>query len=238
MGLTLRDAGRDLALGSRCVGCGRAGIVLCLGCRRDLPRDARLAWPSPTPEGLVQPWAAGHYDGLLRAMVVDHKEHGTFALAAPLGELLARVVRAASGPGPVALVPVPSRRAVVRRRGHDPLLRVARHAAGRLRLEGADAVVRRLLVPVGSVRDQAGLDAEDRQANLAGSMRSPRRGSVDPARLVVVVDDVITTGSTVREAQRALEVAGHRVHAVAAVAATQRRWSNPSARLPGSTQAD
>lgn len=238
MGLTLRDAGRDLALGSRCVGCGRAGNVLCLGCRRDLPRDGRLAWPSPAPEGLVQPWAGGEYDGVLRALVVQHKEHGTFALAAPLGEVLARVVTAASGQEPVTLVPVPSRRAVVRRRGHDPLLRVARHAAGRLRLEGTDAVVRRLLVPVGSVRDQAGLDAEDRQANLAGSMRSSRSGRVDPGRSVVVVDDVITTGATLREAQRALELGAHRVHAVAAVAATRRRWSNPSGRLPGSTRAD
>jgi predicted amidophosphoribosyltransferase len=236
--LTLRDAGRDLALGSCCVGCGRAGNVLCLGCRRDLPRDGRLAWPSPTPEGLVQPWAGGEYDGLLRALVVQHKENGVFPLAVPLGEVLARVVTAASGHGPVTLVPVPSRRGVVRRRGHDPLLRVARHAAGRLRRQGTDAVVRRLLVPVGSVRDQAGLDAEDRQANLAGSMRCSQRGRVYQARSLVVVDDVITTGATLREAQRALELGGHRVHAVAVVAATRRRWSNPSGRLSGSTQAD
>lgn len=228
---SLPDAGRDLVLGSACVGCGAPGRVLCAACDAALPRHGHVAWPSPAPPGLALPCSAGAYDGLLKALVNQHKEHGVLALATPLGRVLADVVRdllaalATAGDGrPVLLVPVPSRRAVVRRRGHDPLLRTTRSAAVRLRRTGVDAGVRRLLVPAGRVRDQSTLSAEDRAANLAGSMtsRRPRRG--DTRAVVLVVDDVLTTGSTAREAQRALEKAGLRVEGVATVAAT-RRWT-------------
>jgi predicted amidophosphoribosyltransferase len=234
----VRDAGADLVLGSVCVGCAAPGRVLCRRCAARLPRHGRAAWPTPTPDGLATPYAAGAYDGLLKALVNEHKERGAFALAAPLGRVLCDVVddlvaalpsdgRVLQGrPAPVVLVPVPSRRAVVRRRGHDPLLRVAREAATRLRRRGHDATVRRLLVAAAKVEDQSTLGAIERAANLTGSMRC-RGGTCrrvpGPEALVVVIDDVLTTGATAREAQRALEFAGVRVAGVAVVAATVRR---------------
>jgi len=156
-------------------------------------------------------------------MVNQHKEHGVLALAAPLGRVLSDVVRdLLDTPAGVLLVPVPSRRAVVRRRGHDPLLRITRHAAVRLRRTGVDATVRRLLVPARLVLDQADLNATDRATNLQFSMRCRRPRPSDARASVVVVDDVLTTGSTAREAQRALEHAGLPVAGVATVAATRR----------------
>jgi predicted amidophosphoribosyltransferase len=225
---SLSDAGRDLLLGSACVGCARPGRVLCGPCAAPLPRRGRVSWPSPTPPGLALPFAGGAYDGLLKALVNAHKEHAVLALTTPLGRVLGDVVRdllAALGATgePVLLVPVPSRGAVVRRRGHDPMLRVTRAAAVRLRRTGVHAGARRLLVPAGRVRDQAGLDAGQRAANLAGSLRARRPRPPDRRGLVLVVDDVLTTGSTAREAQRALEAAGLPVSGVAAVAATRRR---------------
>jgi predicted amidophosphoribosyltransferase len=226
---SVRDAARDLLLGGACVGCGRPGRSLCPACTAGLPRHGRVAWPTPSPPGLALPLAAGPYDGLLKALVNAHKEEAVHALAAPLGRVLAEVVadllaQVAPGAGRVLLVPVPSRRSVVRRRGHDPLLRTTRQAAARLRACGTDARVGLLLAPAARVRDQALLDAAERAANLAGSMRAvrrPRRG--ESPYPVVVVDDVLTTGSTAREAQRALEAVGVAVAGVATVAATRRR---------------
>ena len=222
------DAWRDLLLGSACVGCGRPGRLLCAACAAGLPGCGRLAWPTPTPGGLAPPYAGGEYDGVLKALVNAHKEHAAFALARPLGLVLARVVATLAAGRPVCLVPVPSRPRVVRGRGHDPLLRTARRAATELRGTGGTASVVRLLSSARVVRDQATLGAEARAANLAGSMRcSPgaaaRLLSRHPGHLVVVVDDVLTTGSTAREAQRALEAAGLDVSGVATVAATRRR---------------
>jgi predicted amidophosphoribosyltransferase len=224
----LGDAARDLLLGTHCVGCAHPGRLLCRECADLLPTGAAVAWPSPTPPGLVAPFAAGDYDGTIRAMVLGHKERRLLALRRPLAELLAQAVAGPGVTGPLVLVPVPSRRASVRARGHDPTYSLTSGAAACLRAGGVDAVAWPLLRLLPGVVDQAGLDATERAANLAGSMACSvpalrrlarsRRGA-----RVIVCDDVLTTGATVREAQRALESVGLAVAAAAVVAATKRR---------------
>ena len=228
----LRDALGDLLLGSRCVGCERPGRLVCPRCRASLPRAARLMWPVPTPPGLAPPHATADYDGLPRALVLGLKERRMLALARPLGDLLAVAVAAATDDvgGPIVLVPVPSRRSSVRARGHDPTHTITRLAAARLAARGHDVVVHRMLRLRAGVLDQAGLDASARAANLTWSMTCPgpelvRLARRRPRARLVVCDDVLTTGATAREAQRALEMVGLTVHAIAAVAATRRRWA-------------
>jgi predicted amidophosphoribosyltransferase len=221
---TLREevfvAGYDLVLGSVCCVCGVRGRPLCRSCDRALPGRPRDAWPTPVPAGLVRPVAMGDYAGALRELVLAHKEHGQLALARPLGRLLATAATTWSGPGArLDLVPVPSHPSVVRGRGHDPLLRLTREAAGVLRRRGVRARVVRALALTGRPRDQAGLGYAAREANLRGRFRAVRRGEGRP---VVLVDDVVTTGATLREAQRALEHAGFTVRGAATVAATRR----------------
>lgn len=227
----MRDAALDLLLGSTCVGCGRPGRMLCRSCRAGLPTAATVSWPDPVPDGLVTPWATGPYADTLRALVVGHKDRGQWSLARVLAGLLATSVRAAAGPPdgtPLVLVPVPSRPGSSRRRGYDPTGAVVRGAARLLSLESYDALPAALLVSRGGVRDQAGLTASERAANLAGSMSCPapglRRLAARRTRArVVLCDDVLTTGATAREAQRALAAVGLVPVAVAVVAATRRR---------------
>lgn len=229
--MDLLDAGLDLLLGGRCVGCGRPGRALCRGCRSELPDRARVCRPEPPPPGLATPWSVADYDGVVRAMVLALKERGVLALAAPLGDLLALSVSAVTD-DPVLLVPVPSRPDVVRSRGHDPLLSICRRAARQV----PGARVATLLVSHGGVADQAGLTAEQRAANLSGSLWCPTRGLRRWAGVrarVVVCDDVLTTGATAAEAQRALEACGLVVAGIATVAATRRRLP---VRTPGESR--
>jgi predicted amidophosphoribosyltransferase len=167
---------------------------------------------------------------------VSHKERGRSGLAPPLGAALARAVLAAArhegdrhGTGPpILLVPVPSSRASIRRRGRDPTLMIVRAAAGvagrRTDCEPMRAPRRVLCLPAlehrRRVADQAGLNAAERAANLSGALRArfDLRGS-----RVIVVDDVITTGATLAEATRALRAAGADARAAAVIAATTRQ---------------
>jgi predicted amidophosphoribosyltransferase len=124
------------------------------------------------------------------------------------------------------LVPVPSRAATVRARGYDATYALTVAAGRDLVSRGYAAEVARLL-RVGRVLDQAGLDAAARAANLSGSMACPsaalgRLARRCPRGWAVVCDDVLTTGATAREAQRALEASGVTVLGVATVAATRR----------------
>jgi len=189
----------------------------------------------PHPLALV---CAGSYDGLLRDLVVAHKEHRRLALARPLGRLLALAVEVAvevaievavevavevPAGRTLALVPVPSSVDSVRARGHDPLLRMTRVAAARLRRRGIHCSVAPLLAHARTVRDQAGLSSVARVANLEGAFVAvPRRSRGRSGSEVVVVDDVVTTGASLAEAVRALRAVGVTPAAGATVAATQR----------------
>lgn len=244
----MRDAALDLLTGGHCAACGAAGRALCSGCRAALDVPARLVSPDPRPPGLVPTWATGAYDDALRRVVVAHKERGVWSLARPLGELLAGAVGAATSRLAVAapeavevlLVPVPSSRSSVRQRAYDPTRAMVQACATRLRREGARVRVAPLLCVRAGVRDQAGLSATDRRANLDRALWCPSGGLARLARgarprWVVVCDDVLTTGSTLVEAQRALSEVGLAPVAAACVAATQRRGGGAGG-TPGGDQ--
>ncbi len=154
-----------------------------------------------------------------------------------LAERLAVAVHALLGrcrwEGPVVLVPVPSAAAAVRRRGYDATATLARSAARRLRDDHAVSV-RRLLAQRRGVRDQVGLDAAARSANLAGALRLRRaQGALPRGSVVVLVDDVVTTGASLAEAARALEAAGVVVLGAATVAAAAAPGRRPRPGAPG-----
>jgi predicted amidophosphoribosyltransferase len=212
----------DLVLPRDCAGCALPGRTLCPACAAALTGPPAVHRPTPAPPGLPPLVAAAAYDGVVRSLLLAHKERGRLALARPLGTALAGAADVL-GRGPV-LVPVPSSPTAVRARGHDHARRLAATAARRL---GVGCRV--LLVQARSVQDQAGLDAAARSANLEGALRARRR--VDGLE-VVVVDDVVTTGATLVEAARALTAAGARVRGAAVVGATVLRGTRSVVEPP------
>jgi predicted amidophosphoribosyltransferase len=174
----------------------------------------------------------------MKQLVSAHKEHQVLTLTPFLAGRLAVAVdcllRSADGlPGNVGvvLVPVPSSPAAVRARGLDATWAMARRAVPSCppgRVVGA----KRLLSLARRVQDQAGLGAEARRENLRGSLRARGQG-LSAGCVAVIVDDVVTTGSSLTEAHRALRAAGIPVLGAATVAATVRSRSAPVRRPAG-----
>ncbi|XVQ87536.1 ComF family protein [Microbispora siamensis] len=225
----------DLILPPRCAGCGAPGAPACPSCTAELLREPAPRPPDPPPPGLPDCWSATAYDGAARRMILACKERGRTALVPVLAASVSACVTAwAAGGGAhreVWLVPVPSARAASRRRGHEPVRAVAAAAARELCRRGRPAALAPLLRQGRRVADQAGLGSAERAVNLSGAFeavpgplaRLRPSGRAPEAVAVVLVDDVVTTGTTLAEAARALRAAGAEPSAAVTIAATRRR---------------
>ncbi len=220
----LLAAALDLVLPQECAGCTAPGRPWCVACEvavRGVPLQVASALPCR---------AAAVHSGPAGRAVVAFKEAGVRPLAGPLSRLLAGAVLQVADDvqpgwaGPVWLVPVPTRRSARRRRGTDPVSVLAGRAARALRAAGVPANRCRALSCVVDGPDQVGLSAAGRRANLARTMRS---GPVPPG-VVVLVDDVATTGTTLAEAARALRE-GPSSPPVGRLAAATVTWSRLAA---------
>ncbi|GAA3953369.1 ComF family protein [Gordonia caeni] len=217
-------AALELAVPVECGGCRRPGTPWCPRCAAAVRDDPVVL--RPRVEIGVPAWATGRYRGPLRTAVVDLKEHRRADLVPVLGAVLARsLLRLAEWEAIVpaarlALVPAPTRVLSARRRGGDPVTALARDAAARL---GPRVAAVPLLTIAPWTRDSAGLSAGGRLANLHGAVRLVRRPppalkAPHPGTVVLLVDDVLTTGATAASAVTALEASGVAVSGVVVLA--------------------
>ena len=226
-GRTMADALLDLALPSTCAACDLPAGPLCAPCEREL-RDGlfdrpRRSMPEPVPIHLPPVTSGGPYAGVLRQLVSAYKDDGRRDMRPVLAELLAQSMAVAGSGRPVVVVPMPSSRAAVRRRGDDPVGGLV--AAAAAQIAGAPRVLS-VLRPRRRLADQSTLGHRERAANLAGAYAVRNGGAAELQGLaVVLVDDVVTTGATLAEAARVVRAKGGLVVGAATLAATQRRAS-------------
>ncbi|MEY4874129.1 MAG: hypothetical protein RJB41_831 [Actinomycetota bacterium] len=176
----------------RCEACGDIARVLCVQCRTQL-----FAMEQPECDAAV---VAVAYEGIARRLILNLKYHNRRQVVSVLVELLAqRVMQRIPNIATICDVVTwaPTSTARVRRRGHDQSELLARRLAKVL-----DVPCRRLLIKT-STNVQTGASREDR---LRGSVFSARKLRVNSH--VVVVDDVVTTGTTLQCAADALRKVG------------------------------
>lgn len=194
--------------GPRCPQCGFPFLGHEIGATK-VPCGVCLTQPPP--------WRALAYHGLYHGTVRDIILRFKFGGELPLGRVLAAWLEDAAGclPEPDALLGMPQHPAHLRRRGFNQAHELARalHAATGIPLRADILVRRRDSIP------QVALNACLRASNVRGvfGVDAP----VDGMRLWLI-DDVMTTGNTLREATRTLLGAGAAEVCVLAVARTPR----------------
>lgn len=185
-------------LPARCCLCAVpvAGGLLCGGCTDDLPWRMHSALRM---DGRLQCHASFRYEFPIVEFIGRGKFAGDAGLMTLVGQLMA-----ARPPVPVGeldclcAIPLPYWRGV--RRGYNQALEIGRPIARTLGLPMLDALQRR-----GGLPTQRSLPRKARLRNLAGAFVADPRVA---GRRILLLDDVTTTGSTLRQAARALHAAG------------------------------
>lgn len=103
------------------------------------------------------------------------------------------------------IIPVPLHRRRENKRGYNQAALLARRLAGLKGIPWAD----NRLVKVRNNPAQTSLDAEEREANVKGAYEVKRPEGLK-GKTVLLIDDVFTTGATIRECSRVLKRAGVR----------------------------
>lgn len=223
---TTRCGVLDLLCPHSCRGCGRLGSVLCERCKKNLITARRMICPVCKQEfelglndmenmscsecdlgGFTAIFAAGWRDGVLKKMVEEYKYQAIWALGDVLAEVLEEMLPSKDeifwrdlGQCEVVIVPLPTIGRHVRERGLDHTFRMA-HKLAKWRGWKCERILSRAADTV-----QVGAKAADREEQARKAYEV--YGKVDAERIYVLLDDVWTTGASMRAAAEVMRLAG------------------------------
>ena len=198
---------QELIFPVRCLGCSALGLSICSLCRRDwhphiFRRTSRTAPTFPI-------YSAVQYSPIASKVLLAAKEK----MLVQADELIFQALKKAllhclQLHGGEILIPIPSRSAIARLRGRQFVCELSQKLTQETHIPTFEN-----LKHVRKVRDQSALSARERSENLKGAMMAMKylNGKA------ILIDDLVTTGSTLEEAARALREKG--IQVVAAVTA-------------------
>ena len=193
-----------------CCGCDKIGHLLCYDCKNNIVSEQKpvcIACHRPTAQmwlcadcrvPYVRAWAVGERSGVLQRLIGDYKFQRMKSAYQVLGDLILEVLPQL--PDNVVIVPVPTAASHIRERGYDHMLLIAKYVALCSGLQ-----CQRLLRRVTDTKQRQST-AKQRQAQARQAFIV--EGIIDPDKIYLLMDDVVTTGATVKYASRALVRAG------------------------------
>jgi ComF family protein len=176
--------------GPECPKCGRPLVSdVSLTCGECLKNEPSFTWAR----------SFGLYEGTLREAIHHLKYYGIKRLARPLSDLMITM----EFPRADAMIPVPLYKKRLRKREFNHAALLGRYLAG----YSGIPLVMNTLVKVRDTAPQVGLNAKDRKKNIKNAFDITNRGPV-LEKDIVLVDDVYTTGATIRECSELLKKEG------------------------------
>ena len=208
----------NLLFPPKCILCGklleRNEQDLCRECRIDSPVYPDRKEKFQFLDSFTAVW---YYEGNVRRSLLRYKFYNSRSFASGYGRLLAMKLLQTHPEGFDCLTWIPVSRLRKLRRGYDQVELLADAVGRELSMTPVP-----LLKKVRHTRPQSGLkDASKRRANVLGAYREINPEEISGKR-ILLLDDILTTGSTAGEAARVLLTAGAKEVHCAAVAAARK----------------
>lgn len=215
----------NLFLESSCPLCQRpTAQEFCQDCERQLQRG-KLSNPSYLWRGELPVFAWGSYGGKLKRAIAALKYDNQPQIAKPLGYWLAQAWLNAHPHKNLIVVPIPLHADKLKKRGYNQAELLAKSFCDFTQLPLQPQALKR----VKATDAQFGLSATNREQNLAtafavGTELPHLRQLSCQSYSVLLLDDIYTTGATVRSAAQTLQTGGISVYGVVAIAAAQSQY--------------
>jgi ComF family protein len=192
-----------------CSGCGKVGSILCQYCKYDIIHDpfvGCILCGKPEMDGICK----DHNSPISRAFVVGTRDTALetvinklkFQNAKQAARSLAELLHASLPllPKDIQVISIPTVRSHVRQRGYDHMELIVRHFTALRHLSTAHSLIR----VSNATQHTVGKELRKSQSKSAFKLE----GYFSPETPVLLIDDVVTTGSTVSAAAELLRQAG------------------------------
>lgn len=199
----------DFLFPKKCLGCGTRNVFLCDNCLKLLPLIEAPLFGIKI-DGVKEIFASTYYESeIVKKAIRLLKYHGIKSLAKPLANLIylrlgSAILENAVNPNKSLMIPIPLSQNKLRKRGYNQTKLIGQTLSDKLSISFNSNVLYKIRETLSQVEIK---DRSKRIENMLGAFMVKNPEAVK-GKNIILVDDIVTTGATLKDAARALKQAG------------------------------